>query len=380
MNRHLTTIVIVLLLCGGVVAKYARKSKSPAKPPPDLCRDVIDPYRPTIQKSRFFQAAGTDNELTETEFNANKAKPNGFVRRFDSWRTLIAFDRDRNKSIDWLEADAYRYDIRKRVLAAYDTNADGKLSGNERTKANTALARGRIPSPPKSARKPPKTRTGHGDSAGRRAADQAEVSRLKVQLDAIRKKLYYSPAVVELRKACDASERAYENAKRAPAIAEARKPYDAARRAYEKAREKLPEARMYEKAKKAYYDAYHKMPEYKAYAAARDARNRSSKHRAAYERAKSSYEAQKTKIPEYQEYRDASGAYEKVRHSLAEHKDMDDAEKAYRQIYEKHLTRERKARDDAQKARDAKVDELLKTDPTARDIYSRIKRIEAGHR
>jgi hypothetical protein len=372
---------MVLLIGAAAGAKYTRKSKTPPKPPPDLCKDAIDPYRPSIQKSRFFQAAGADNELTATEFNANKAKPNGFVRRFDSWRALIAFDKDRNKSIDWLEADAYRYDIRKRVLAAYDTNADGKLSGGERTKANTDLARGRIPSPRKTAHKSPPTRTGHGGNSGRHAAaDQAEVSRLKAQLDSIRKKLYYSPAVAKLRKACDAAERAYENAKRAPVIAEARKPYDAARQAYEKARENIPEARMYEKAKKTYYDAYHKIPEYKAYAAARDARNRSSKHRAAYERAKSIYEAQKTKIPEYQDYKDASAAYEKARHSLAEHKDMDDAEKAYRQVYEKHLTRERKVRDGAQKARDARVDQLLKADPTARDIYRRIKRIEAKHR
>ena len=374
MNRHLTTMFIVLLFAGGAVAKYTRRSKTPAKPPPDLCKDAIDPYRPAIQKSRFFQAAGADNELTATEFNANKAKPNGFVRRFDSWKAIASFDKDRNKSIDWIEADAYRYDLRKRVLAAYDTNADGKLSGDERTKANTDLARGRIPSPPKSAHKSAK------DPPGRRAADEAERSRLKAQLDAIRKKLYYSPAVAELQRACAAAERAYENAKQSPVIAEARKLRDEGRQAYEKARENLPEARIYKKAEKAYHDAYHNMPEYKAYAAARELRNRGAKERAAYERAKSIYEAQKTKIPEYAEYKDAGGAHEKARHSIAEHKDMEDAEKAYRKVYEKSLSRDRKARDDAQKARDAKVDQLLKADPTARDIYSRLKKIEAKHK
>jgi len=365
---------IVLLIGGGAVAKYTRRSKSPAKPPPDLCRDAIDPYRPTIQKSRFFQAAGTDNELTETEFNANKAKPNGFVRRFDSWRALLAFDKDRNKSIDWIEADAYRYDIRKRVLAAYDTNADGKLSGNERTKANTDLARGRVASPPKSAHKSPKVRHDRG------AGDEAERSRLKAQIEAIRGKIYHSPGVAELQKACAAAEHAYENAKKAPAIVEARKPYDAARQAYEKARQNTPEARMYEKLKKAYYDAYHNMPEYKAYLAARDARNRSREARAAYERAKSIYEAQKSKIPEYADYKAAREAREKAAVAIGEYKDLQDTEKAYREVYEKQLTPERKVRDDARKARDAKVDQLLKADPTARKIYSRIKRIEAGHR
>ena len=364
MNRCLTTILLILLIGGGAVAKYKPRSKTPAKPPPDLCKDAIDPYRPSIQKSRFFQAAGADNELTEAEFNANKTRPNGFVRRFDSWRALAAFDKDSNKSIDWIEADAYRYDIRKRVLAAYDTNADGKLSGDERTKANTVLARGRIPSSPKSAPK-------------RTADNEAERSRLKAQLDAIRKKLYYSPAIAKLQRACAAAERAYENAKGTPIIAEARKPYDAAREAYEKARENLPEARMYAKVKKAYYDAYHNMPEYKAYRAARDARNRSGGDRAAYERAKSSYETQKTRIPEYADYKSAREARDKAAAASGEYKDLQDAEKAYREVYEKHRARERKARDDAQKARDARVDQLLKADPTARELYSRIKKIEA---
>ena len=373
MNRHLTIVLIVLLMGGAPSAKYTPRRKSPAKPPPDLCKDAIDPYRPTIQKSRFFQAAGADNELTQAEFNANKAKPNGFARPFDSWKAISAFDKDHNKSIDWLEADAYRYDLRKRVLAVCDTNADGKLSGDERTRANTDLARGRIPAPPKSTHKSRKVR------AGRRAADEAERARLKAQLEAIRNKLYHSPAVAQLQRACAAAERAYENAKGAPVIAEARKPYDAARQAYDKARENMPEARMYAKVKKAYYDAYHNMPEYKTYIAARDVRKRTGGDRAAYERAKSIYEAQKTKLPEYEDYKAAREARDKAGHSLAEHKDMEDTEKTYRQVYEKYLTRERKARDDAQKARDAKVDQLLKADPTAREIYSRLKQIEAKH-
>ena len=137
---------------------------------------------------------------------------------------------------------------------------------------------------------------------------------------------------------------------------------------------------MYEKAKRAYYDAYHKMPEYKTYAAARDALSRGGKDRAAYERAKSSYEAQKARLPEYQEYNDANEAYSKARHAIAEHKDMEDAEKTYRQVYENHLARERKIRDDTQKAREAKVELLMRTDPTAKELYIRMKQIEAKRR
>jgi hypothetical protein len=389
MNRHLTTFLAILLLGGIAVAKYSSRSKSsskkPAKPPADLCKDAIDPYRPSVQKSRFFQAAGADNELSEKEFNANRSKPKGFARPFDSWKAMAGFDKDRNKSIDWMEADAYRYSLRKRVLAAYDANGDRKLTGAERIKANTDLARGRIASPPKSksSHKSPPARSGHGDSSRQSAGDEAERNRLKAQLDAIRKKLYYSPAVVALRKACDAAERAYENAKKAPAVAEARKPYDAARAAYETAKSKLPETKIYEKAKKAYYDAYHSTPEYRAYSAARDALQRNSKDRnarTAYERAKNAYETSKTQRPEYETYKNASKALEEASHSTGEHKDVEDAEKAYRQTYEKHITRERKVRDDAQKARDAKIDQLLRADPTARNIYKRIKEIEAKHR
>ncbi len=381
MNRYAALFLTVLLLGGVAAAKYSSKSK----PPPDMCKDVIDPYRPSMQKSRFFRAAGADNELTESEFNADRSKPGGFALKFDSWRAMLLFDKDRNKSIDWIEADAYRYDLRRRALAAYDANADGKLSGSERVKANKDLARGRIASPPKSKRivsSIGSTRQGGGSDAG-----QSERDRLKDQLEAIRKRLYNSPQLAGLQKACAAAERAYENAKKGAVVVEARKPYDAARAIYEKARDKTPEARTYEQAKKAHYDAYHNMPEYKAYARARDVLGRTDKNsdryagaRAAYERAKSSYEEMKTGITEYQIYKNAREARDEAAHSLGEYKDVQDAEKAYRQVYEKHLARERKARDDAKLARDKKLEQLLKADPAARDIYQRISRIDANRK
>ena len=270
MNRHVTFILTVLLLVGVAVAKYTSKSKAPT----DLCKGAIDPYRPGIQKSRFFRAAGADNELTESEFNADRSRPKGFARRFDSWRAMLLFDKDRNKSIDWIEADAYRYDLRRRALAAYDSNSDGKLSGDERVKANKDLARGRIALPPKSKRIVSSTGSRRYGRSDRGDADKTERDRLKDQLEAIRKRLYSSPQLAGLQRACAAAERAYENAKKGAVVAEAHKPYDAAREIYEKARDKTPEARIYERAKKAYYDAYHSMPEYKAYSQAKEALGR----------------------------------------------------------------------------------------------------------
>ncbi len=381
MNRHVTFILTVLLLVGVAVAKYTSKSKAPT----DLCKGAIDPYRPGIQKSRFFRAAGADNELTESEFNADRSRPKGFARRFDSWRAMLLFDKDRNKSIDWIEADAYRYDLRRRALAAYDSNSDGKLSGDERVKANKDLARGRIALPPKSKRIVSSTGSRRYGRSDRGDADKTERDRLKDQLEAIRKRLYSSPQLAGLQRACAAAERAYENAKKGAVVAEAHKPYDAAREIYEKARDKTPEARIYERAKKAYYDAYHSMPEYKAYSQAKEALGRvdskSDRYagaRAAYERAKGSYEAMKTGITEYRIYKEAREARDAAAHSLGEYKDVEDAEKAYRRVYEKHLTRERKARDDANKARDEKLNQLLKADPAARGIYKRIKKIDSG--
>ena len=380
MNRYAVLLLTVLLLGGIAAAKYSSKSN----PPPDMCKDAIDPYRPSIQKSRFFRAAGADNELTESEFNAVRSKPGGFARKFDSWRAMLLFDKDRNKSIDWLEADAYRYDLRRRALAAYDANADGKLSGDERVKANRDLARGRIASPPKTKKSVSSFGSRRYGGSGGASSSGSERDRLKAQLEAIRKRLYSSPELAPLQKACAVAEQTYENAKTGSAVAKARKPYDAARAIYEKAREKTPETRVYEKAKKTYYDAYHNMPEYKAYSQAKEALGRVDKNsdryagaRADYERAKKSYEEMKTGITEYRLYKEAHEARDAASHSLGEYKDVEDAEKAYRQTYEKLLARERKVRDDAKEARDKKLDQLLKADPAVRSIYKRISQIDA---
>ncbi|KPJ72584.1 MAG: hypothetical protein AMS14_07490 [Planctomycetes bacterium DG_20] len=117
----------------------------PAKTALDLCKGAIDPYHPGPERMRFFQAAGVDSELDEKELNAARGKADSFVRSYDRWSALLAFDKNRNARIDWFEADAYRQDIRKRVLAAFDANKDGHLKDQERRAANRSLARGVVP-------------------------------------------------------------------------------------------------------------------------------------------------------------------------------------------------------------------------------------------
>ena len=97
------------------------------------------------ERARFFKVAGKDNEIDAGEFEADKAAGGGFVRKFDTWAGMLAFDKNSNKTFDWFEAEAYRGDIRGRVLAAFDSDKDKKLAGKEREAANRALAAGKVP-------------------------------------------------------------------------------------------------------------------------------------------------------------------------------------------------------------------------------------------
>ncbi len=116
-------------------------------PIPDLARETVDPYVPGKERARFMAAAGVDSELDEKEFEANAEAKDPFVRVFDKWSLLTRFDKNRDKKIDWFEADAYRRDLRKRMLGVYDKNVDTRLKGPEREAANKALATGKLPKP-----------------------------------------------------------------------------------------------------------------------------------------------------------------------------------------------------------------------------------------
>ena len=110
----------------------------------DLLADAVDLYNPIAERSRLLGIAGPDGELAEAEFRAAVEKADSFVRRFDRWEALRAFDRNANGQIDWQEADAYRQGFRQFVLEAHDADRDGKLSGPERQAANLAMYEGRL--------------------------------------------------------------------------------------------------------------------------------------------------------------------------------------------------------------------------------------------
>ena len=124
----------------------AADENKPTKPaPPEVMKDAVDPYTPGKERTRFLTAAGVDSELTETEFDAATDADASFVRQYDHWSSLKSFDKNKDKNIDWFEADSYRRALRKAVLTKYDENKDNKLTGDERAAANKDLARGNIP-------------------------------------------------------------------------------------------------------------------------------------------------------------------------------------------------------------------------------------------
>lgn len=143
-----TLLIAASVMFSAVAAGTAAAQK--AKPSADHCRSAVDPYNLPAEKSRFFRAAGVDGELSKEEFTANgKKKKGAFVRAFDTFAELKLHDKDKNGTIDWMEADSYRRNLRKRVLHAFDKNRNGRLEGAERTAANRALEKGTIPGGPK---------------------------------------------------------------------------------------------------------------------------------------------------------------------------------------------------------------------------------------
>lgn len=151
---HLTRCLpaaLLMILNVSAFAQDAPASDPPApatqlaRPIPDHCDGVVDPYNLAQERLRFFNAAGKDTELSQAEFEANRKADKPFARSFDSWAVLLTFDTDKNGTIDWLEADTYRRDIRKRLLDRWDVNRNGRLQGQERDRANAQLDMGNVP-------------------------------------------------------------------------------------------------------------------------------------------------------------------------------------------------------------------------------------------
>jgi Ca2+-binding EF-hand superfamily protein len=148
--KRIAAVGVVLMISVGTAPAApppaaTQPTTKPSAKPPEVLKDAVDPFNPAKERTRFFTAAGPDNELTKEEFAAGRGKADAFVRKFDTFEAMLAFDKNANKSVDWFEAKAYRRNLRERVLAEYDTNKDGKLTGGERDKANRALAAGRVP-------------------------------------------------------------------------------------------------------------------------------------------------------------------------------------------------------------------------------------------
>ena len=153
---RIAALLSFLLALGGVcVSARAQATTQPASQPasaaatapteiPDLCKGVVDPLDEGEERDRFFAAAGVTGLLDSEKFQANKTAAKPFVRVFDKWDAMLAFDTNGDKKIDWVEALAYRKNIREKLLASFDADKDGKLAGVERDNANRALAAGKF--------------------------------------------------------------------------------------------------------------------------------------------------------------------------------------------------------------------------------------------
>ncbi len=140
----MTRFSILLVGCAALFAWQpfaAAQDSSPA----EVLRGAIDPYSLGSERTRFLRAAGVDSELSEDEFKKNRETSGGFARVFDKFSTILLFDKNKNKQVDWFEASAYRGAVRAAVLAEYDKDGNRKLTGPEREAANRDLAAGKLP-------------------------------------------------------------------------------------------------------------------------------------------------------------------------------------------------------------------------------------------
>jgi len=138
----MTRYTYTLALLAAMWAAAALADDAPVKA--DALTNAVDPYDAADQKVKFLTAAGKDNELDEKEFLADQKTGKGLALPFDKWATVILFDKNKNGTLDWFEFHEYRQTMRKAVLAAFDKEKKGKLTGPERDAALKALRDGKV--------------------------------------------------------------------------------------------------------------------------------------------------------------------------------------------------------------------------------------------
>jgi len=110
----------------------------------DALTKAVDPYDRADQIIKFFKASGNNGELDQKKFLADQKAGDNLILPFEKWATAIAFDKDKNGTLDWFEFEVYRQAMRTAVLAGFDKNKDGKLTGDERDAALKALNDGKV--------------------------------------------------------------------------------------------------------------------------------------------------------------------------------------------------------------------------------------------
>jgi len=126
--------------------KPATPSEADATPTivTDALTNTVDPFSMADQKTKFLKLAGNTGELNAKSFEVDRKAGGNLIMPFEKWETAIAFDKNKNTTLDWFEFEAYRQAMRKAVLAACDKNKDNKLTGDERTAALKLLAEGKL--------------------------------------------------------------------------------------------------------------------------------------------------------------------------------------------------------------------------------------------
>jgi len=144
----------------GAAVRAARPASGPVT---DYLPDLMDNYSQSDEAKRFYAAAGADRVLTQEEWNTAAGMPNSFVRPYDCWEAAAKG----GTRLNLARAVDYRIGVQKVLLAEFDKDKDGKLTGTERHEANAFLAQGIRP--------PKLDRPGAGSQpSGPRAREEAE--------------------------------------------------------------------------------------------------------------------------------------------------------------------------------------------------------------